>query len=266
MPAKASSTAGKWRDTSRSASRRPLHGQSSLRQFGTTASRGMSQGTLRPSTKCSSSARITGGMARPSNETSEVSFAREALPPLSPGRVPDGVQSRFGIHHYASLRRSVSTLQSDQEFRALSPLLPRPDADAVALIEHLERQSEDLDETDAIYAVLVQTPASSASAFRRPASHAEPEPRDVPKGQEEPGPEEDGDARSGHRPDPRVLTVTLTTRTGDGSASLASRPGCRRPDGRSCSSWGAALRSAASGPRALAATSRMTRSLPFPAA
>jgi len=52
---------------------------------------------------------ITGGMARPSNETSEVSFAREALPPLSPGRVPDGVQSGFGIHHYASLRRSVST-------------------------------------------------------------------------------------------------------------------------------------------------------------
>src|SRR5712664_2043263 len=110
------------------------------------------------------------------------------------------------------------------------------------------------------------TPASSASAFRRPASHAEPEPRDVPKGQEEPEPEEDGDARSGHRPDPRVLTVTLTTRTGDGAASLASRPGCRRPDGRSCSSWAAALRSAASGPRALAATSRMTRSLPFPAA
>ena len=31
---------------------------------------------------------ITGGAARPSNETSEVSFfARDALPPLSPGRV-----------------------------------------------------------------------------------------------------------------------------------------------------------------------------------
>ena len=58
--------------------------------------------------------------------------------------------------HYTSLRRTVSTLKVNQEFKALSPLLPRPFPDAVALIEHLDRRTSDYDETDAIYRVLLQ--------------------------------------------------------------------------------------------------------------
>lgn len=56
------------------------------------------------------------------------------------------------------------------------------------------------------------------------------------------------------RPDPRQGGRRAPYRfryLGDGAASLASRPGCRRPDGRSCSSWAATLRSAASGPARL---------------
>lgn len=66
--------------------------------------------------------------------------------------------------HYASLRRSISTLKASQEFKALNPLLPRRFADAVALIEHLNKPTSDYFQTNAIYRVLVVT-AQRGSSF-----------------------------------------------------------------------------------------------------